>query len=189
MMLRLCLALALFSTVAAAQISPVPDSVGIYADISGITNSIHADVGEAFEAYLLITRPTGPEGVRAWELKIGVPDNATVWGWNIQGTYMNLGSGSNFTVAYTEALPLSSAVHLMTFIVVATTSEEGCFTISEPDGDPDQNGYPEYIDDSDINTELRLYPWPAGPDEPAFVMNAAVGNVGKSWGDVKTLFR
>lgn len=93
-------------------------------------------------------------------------------------------------MVHIDPCPVQDVVHLMTFIVVALDDSEGVFKISELAADPDHNGYPEYVDDSDIHTEIRLHSWPSGPDAPAFVINGTlVANEGKSWSDVKTMFR
>jgi hypothetical protein len=78
---------------ASAQIDPDPDGIGIYADLGATLTSVTAAPEQPFEVYLMITRPSRLEDIIAWECSLVVPDNAVIWGWNIQGT-----AWSNFPV-------------------------------------------------------------------------------------------
>jgi hypothetical protein len=184
-----CLGLAWPAT---AQIDPEPDGIGIYADLAATRTSVTADPGVPFEVYLMITRPSNPSGIQGWECGIEVPGNAVIWGWNVAGDHwFNVGSPPEFEVAYgQEPLPAVDAVLLMTFIVYLTDSDPAEFYIHECQSVPGRYEWPAYVGADDINTLIRLHPWPRLAGQPAFKINdTSTPVVLATWGVVKSLFR
>jgi len=188
--LALC-AIALSATTAIAQVDPAADGIGIYADLGGTTSQVQAPAGTPFEAYVLLTRPSRTNGITAWECGIQVPDNMTIWGWNIQGDFMNFGAGTTFAVCYNEPRPATDVVHLMTFIVVPQNGAPGYFYLDAGTYDSGNDGVPNYIDDANWDILVPLHTWPNGVAQPAFAVNSdqQLPADDVSWGEVKALFR
>ncbi|MHB8079290.1 MAG: hypothetical protein ACYDIE_08555 [Candidatus Krumholzibacteriia bacterium] len=195
-MKRLLLLVALISLTvggeAAAQIDPDPDGIGIYADQSATVNAITAEPGVPIEAYLVLTRQSGTLGMIGWEAKLVIPENVTIWGWNVPGTgWFNYGSPPEFGVAYAQPpLPPTPAQVLMTFIIVAADAAPAQFYITHTSINSGGYDLPVYIDASNINIIKPLHPWPDGPTEPSFTVNGTlVATRSETWTRVKTLYR
>jgi hypothetical protein len=186
-------ALLLHASGAAAQIDPNPDGIGIYADLEATQTSVSADPGVPFEVYLVITRPSNSSGIMGWECGIDVPDNATIWGWNVAGDHwLNGGSPPEFEVGYgIDPLPSTDVVLLMTFIVYLSDENPAEFYIHECRAVPGLYDEPGYIASDDIGTLIPLHPWPRVQGEPAFKINdgTATPTLPATWGAVKALYR
>lgn len=195
-MKRLLLLIALSSLAvgrtASAQIDPDPDGIGIYADQGALVNTVTASPGDPIEAYLVLTRQSGPAGMQAWEAKLVIPENVTIWGWNIPGAnWMNAGSPPEFSVAYAQVpLPPSPAQVLMTFIILVSDDAPAQFYITRTRENSAGCDLPAYIDGSNIYVVRPLHPWPDGPTAPSFTINGTlVAAESGSWTSVKALYR
>ena len=103
---------------ALAQIDPGPDGVGIYADKDGLVNQVEIEAGVPLEVYLLLTRPSGQNMLGGWECGLIVPENVTIWGWNISTPgALSLSEPPNFMVGH-PYIPYQTVNLLMTFIIV-----------------------------------------------------------------------
>lgn len=183
----------LWTAAATSQIDPNADGIGIYADMGGLTNQVELEVGEPMEVYLLLTRPSGDQYLGAWECDIVVPDNVTIWGWNlpVPGS-LSISAPPSFTVAHSP-IPYELANHLMTFIVVPLDSNPAQFYITRNTG-PGGGDEPRYnnihFDISDGMELINLHPYPNGGEEASFTLNPApLAVVSVTWGGVKSLYR
>ncbi len=195
-MKRMILLVALLSVAAGgeavAQIDPDADGIGIYADQTAMVNTITAAPGVPVEAYLVLTRPSGPTGMQAWEAKLIIPDNVTIWGWNIPGTgWLNVGSPPEFTVAYPEVpQPPALTQVLMTFIIMVADDSPAQFYITHTAINSGGYDLPVCLDGSDLDKKIPLHPWPDGTTQPSFTINSGlVAAESDSWTRVKTLYR
>ncbi len=185
------MALFLLAVPALSQIDPDPDGVGIYADIDGLVNSVSLEVGEPLEVYLLLTRPSAEEpGLKGWQCGIEVPDNVSIWGWSIPGTFMNAGSPPSFAVGRgSDPTPLDSdVILLMTFILVPLNNSEAVFSINDGGWITPYPGLPLYATDPGSIFQYAMHPYPDGAGEKSFVVNGSVPNDPHTWGEVKALY-
>ena len=184
--------LVLWATTATAQIDPNDNGIGIYADLGGMANEVQLEAGTPLEVYLLLTRPTGALGLAAWECQIVVPDNVSIWGWNlpISGS-VAVSSPPSFCVGLPDDVPYQTIHHLMTIIITPLDCHPAQFFIEEF---PNSQGVtaPRYFDyDGTSDGELiNLTPYPAGGAEAAFTINPeALPVSAASWDEVKALYR
>jgi len=175
-------------------IDPNPDGIGIYADVDGLVNNVDVHVGTPMEVYVLVTRPSGTRKLAGVEFSIVLPDNITIWGWNypMPGA-MVLGDPPNFMMAF-DPVEYQSVNHVMTFIVVPTSSAPAQFYLGHFPQSEDVTA-PRYLDvDYDVDpmdSELiDLTPYPGGCENMCFVINGdIVPDEVTSWSDVKALYR
>jgi hypothetical protein len=175
-------------------VDPNPDGIGIYADKAATVNTVNAAPLAAVEVYLVLTRPSITNtslGVAGWECKVVVPDNAVVWGWNLPGDHwLNVGTPPDFQVGYgLTPLPSSSAVLLMTFIILVTDTNPARFYVRASMFNSGRFNLPVYVAWGDVSRIIPLHPYPGGPDQPSFRVNPGpTPNVAASWGQVKALY-
>ncbi|MEN8007998.1 MAG: hypothetical protein ABFS42_13345 [Candidatus Krumholzibacteriota bacterium] len=182
----------LWAATGTAQIDPNPDGIGIYADMAGMVNQVQLEEGVPMEVYLLLTRPSGDQYLGAWECSIVVPDNITVWGWNLPvAGSLTISTPPSFLVAH-PTIPFQTVNHLLTFIIVPLDSEPAQFYITRYTG-PGGGDEPRYINSHESPMDgqelINLTPYPSGVGEPTFTLNPTVMPVTSvSWGGVKALF-
>jgi hypothetical protein len=177
--------------VAAAQVDPDPDGIGIYADLGATRTRLSAPAEHPFEVYLMLTRPSAVGTIAGWTAGIVVPENAVIWGWNIAGDHwVNMGSPPIFEVAYSleSSLPLQDVVLLMTFIIYLTDVNPAEFYITRSF---DYYDWPCYLDHVDLGMLIELHPWPRGSNQPAFCVNPGTSTpvLAATMGTVKNLYR
>jgi len=178
----------LWATAATAQIDPNPDGIGIYADVDGMVNQVELEAGVPMEVYLLLTNPSGPGTFGAWECDIVVPDNVSIWGWNISTPgAMAVSTPPGFMVAF-PGIPYQTVNLLVMFIIVPQDSEPAQFFITRYTG-PGGGDEPRYVD-ADTHELITMNPYPDGVDGVAFTVNPVVTAVASAtWGEVKALYR
>jgi hypothetical protein len=179
--------LTLCTTTAFAQIDPNENGIGIYADVGGMTNEVQIEAGTPLEVYLLLTRLTGPTLLNGFECEIVVPDNVTIWGWNLPVTgSVSVSSPPAFGVAF-PPIPYQTINHVMTIIITPLDDQPAQFYIKEY---PNSRGVtdPQALDaNSDV---INLRPWPSGCSFPTFSINpVALPMENTSWGEMKALYR
>jgi len=159
--------------------------------MDGMVNSVSLAVGQPLEVYLLLTRPSAPEAhLLGWQCGLDVPENVSIWGWSIPGTYVNVGDPPDFMVGR-GADPTSldgETILLMTFIVVPLDSSEAVFRITDGGWSTPYPGLPLYATGLGPDYMYAMHPYPDGPGEIAFVLNGSVANVSRTWGQVKVLY-
>ena len=173
-------------------IDPNPNGIGIYADLDGRVNRVDLDEDEAMEVYVLVTRATGTgsgEGLLAGvEFSIVVPDNVTIWGWNmpISGSFA-FPEIPHFMICF-DHVPYAEVNHVLTLIIVPSDEEPAQFyltALQEPSG----GDAPRYMDSEEFAL-LDLTPYPGGEENMTFVINGdIVPEATTSWSDVKALYR
>lgn len=183
----------LFAVTASAQIDCGADGVGIYADLEGMTNQVELEVGVPMEVYLLLTRPSATGLLAGWECGLIVPDNVSVWGWNVPYPgAMALIDIPHCMAAWPtpDGVPFQDVNLLMKFIIVPLDSEPAQFYITgwEPE---DSTRPPVYLDLPIDGTELvEMVPYPRGEEKASFTVNPqALAVFSASWGEVKALYR
>ncbi len=176
---------------AAAQIDPDPDGIGIYADLEGLTNSVALEVGQPLEVYLLLTRPSQSGYLMGWQCGIEVPENVSIWGWYIPGTFVNVGVPPAFAVGRAQDPTYldGSTILLMTFILQPQDGEEAVFMIDDGGWWTPYQGLPIYATGVGDENMHAMHPYPSGPGRKAFVVNEAVANASLGWSEVKRLYR
>lgn len=71
---------------------------------------------EVVEGYLVLTEPSEPTGVSAWELKASIDGVANWLQWDLEGQHINVGQGDEFIVGIGgDPLPPSQTILLATF--------------------------------------------------------------------------
>lgn len=105
---------------AAATAPATEDLVGIFFD-TDYTN-IEAETfnpNEVVTGYLVLTEPSVPTGVSAWELKADIDGDGVWLQWDIEGQHINAGQGNEFIVGIGGSpLPPSDAILLATFQIL-----------------------------------------------------------------------
>ena len=180
------------ASAATAQIDPNSNGIGIYADTGGLTNEVKLGSGSAMEVYLLLTRPTGTGTFAGWECQVIVPDNVTIWGWNLVD-YENtavIGTAPAFATVFTP-VPYQTVMHLLTFIVVPLDCKPAQFFIT---GFPFQTGpgIPNYLNRAEDGggNIITMTPYPGLDNQPCFTVNpASVSATSTTWGGVKALYQ
>jgi len=182
--------LLLLAGMAAAQIDPDLDGIGIYADLGATRTRCDAPAQHPFEVYLMVTRPSAVGTIAGWTAGILVPDNAVIWGWNEAGDrWINVGSPPIFEVAYhlESRLPIQDVILLMTFIVYLPDENPAEFYIERSFGTYE---WPRYLDTFDLGAFIELHPWPRGSNQPAFCTNPGpTPTQAATMGMVKNLYR
>ena len=181
----------LFAVTASAQIDPGADGVGIYADLGGMTNQVELEVGVPLEVYLLLTRPSGTGSLAGWECGIILPDNVSVWGWNVPypGAIAMIDPPSCLA-AWPDGVPFQDVNLLVKFIIVPLDSEPAQFYITGPVADNPAR-LPIYLDlPIDGTQEIPMVPYPRGEAMASFTVNPqALALASVTWGEVKALYR
>lgn len=187
----LIIGLGLFAVTASAQIDPNADGVGIYADLDGMTNQVELEVGVPMEVFLLLTRPSASGLLAGWECGLILPDNVSVWGWNVSypGALVMI-DPPGYLAVWPDGVPFQDVNLLMKFIIVPLDSEPAQFYITgwEPDNPARP---PIYLDlPIDGTEQVAMVPYPSGEAKASFTVNPqalALANV--TWGEVKALYR
>jgi len=181
------------ATGASAQIDPDPDGIGIYADLDAMITSVTAEIDEPIEVYLILTRPSAPDGIRAWECSIEAPPNAVMWGWTlppgVSGGLFFIDPPNYIAAFGNTSLPPTNIVVLMTFIIKVTDTGPAEFFVGPHPDDSGDFGLPTYLAGDLI--PYGMHPWPDGASKPAFtvVIGGSTQNELQTWGAVKTLYR
>lgn len=175
-----------------AQVDTTPNGVGIYADLGGLQNEVELEVGTPLEVYLLLTRPSGTNALGGWECGLVIPDNVTIWGWNVPTPgAISLSEPPNFMVGHPE-VPYQTINLLMTFILVPLDSEPAQFYITRSTL-PNAGDVPRYVDDPYLSSDegtVEMIPYEGGAGMASFVVNAGpLATSSSLWGDVKALYR
>ncbi len=186
----------LCAAAATAQVDPNSNGVGIYSDLGGLVNQVELEVGVPLEVYLLLTRANGTGGLVGWELDIVVPENVTIWGWNVPTPDAFVySSPPSFAVVFPIAYPYQTAHHLMTFILIPLDSDPAQFFITGSSSSDDGDA-PRYLDKmenrpgGDDMLFIEMIPYPEGMGVASFTVNPDVTPVvSASWGGVKALYR
>ena len=176
---------------AVAQIDPVPDGIGIYADLEATQISISAEPGVITPVYLMITNVNAPSGVGCWAAQIVVPPNAEILAWNFPGWCMNVANPPHFVVALGNfPLPQAPIIRVMTFFIRMSDNQPGYFYVT---GTPEAGlpiPDPVFLEYDDVNTIHVLHSYPNGIEQPAFAVNGTLTPTeAATWGGVKALFQ
>lgn len=176
-----------------AQVDPNPDGIGIYADLEATTTNITAAVGEPIEVYLLLTRPSCPLRVQAWECGIEAPSNVEMWGWTLPAEshsgifFIDL---PYYQAAFFESLPSTDIVVLMIFIVRVTDLEPAAFRVIPHWSDTGGFGLPCYLMDDHDLTPYPMHPYEPEAGKAAFLINGPTMAIeSATWGKVKSLYQ
>ncbi|MEZ4386904.1 MAG: hypothetical protein R3D98_04895 [Candidatus Krumholzibacteriia bacterium] len=185
-------ALCLLATTAYAELDPVPDGIGIYADLDATEVSISAHPFELFPVYLLLTNPSQDGLMAAWGATIEAPANAQIIAWNIQGgAFLNFASPPEFNVCFLPpGCPTEPIVHLMTFIVQMTDDEPGYFRVlpSVLAGEAFAD-HPFYMMVDDLELPYWLHNFQGDDGQVVFAVNGPITPVeAMSWSGIKNLF-
>lgn len=169
------------------------DLVGIYSDQGGLSNVVELEAGTPMEVYLLLTNATPGRFLGGWACRLVVPENVTVWGWNITTPgALTVSSPPDFAVGH-PAFPYQDVNLLMTFIIVPLDSEPAQFYITKHSS-PVEGDFPKYLDVGGTSgteiIEREMHPYPGGETMASFTVNPdPTPTYDSRWGDVKALFR
>lgn len=181
--------LVLCATASSAQVDPNPNGIGIYADLDATTVQVQVEVGTPLEVYVLLTRLSGPSMLAGFECEVVVPDNVTIWGWNLPvAGSVSISSPPAFQVGF-PPVPYQAINHVMTFIVTPLDSEPALFYLKEYPND-DGITVPIYWDDSMTADPILLNPYPSGSASASFSINdTGLPADVTSWDEMKALYR
>ena len=116
-----------FAANAEVDMAPGENRVGLFFDDQYTSTMAYTDGSAEFmTGYLVLTNPAPYEAVAGWELAPMVTGSASLYNWDIQGDFINAGSGNNLIIGLGGApLPPSDAVLLATCqIYVAESAGE-----------------------------------------------------------------
>lgn len=180
---------------ALAQLDPDPDSVGIYADLGAMQNSMVAEEG-TIELYVLATGISSPDGMAAWELSLFFDGPLVYLGYIIPYNSINVGQWPSFSVGHGQAVHEPQPImHLMTltFLVIGTDQPGEIFIgpADAPEGGSLGNDLPAYCNANATYDLYTMSPSSGSIDAPVFRVNgdAPVATDEVTFDGIKALYR
>ena len=177
---------------AGATVDPDVDQIGVYFDLNADETCLEVDPNGLFSVYMIVTNPSATEvqGIEASLCWSGTAMRIQLtWYENWIGIFDTLCQG--FHVSFYEPVPfVGSNVPLVRIDYILTGESEVEFYLGPEGPQYDPDGLPEYMDASG-----NIYPLGVSSGDrslPVAVVNGdcdVVSTTGKTFGDVKSLFR
>jgi len=182
--------------VAQAQLDPDDDGIGVYFDPCACNNCITMDAG-SHQAFLVITHPTSPTGIRGWEAKLWAEGPIFITGVDLLGQTVNVGVAPEYLVGTAEPM-INPFIYPAVVIAVIhfyleSTTEPANFFIDGVRFHSLPEKQTAYLDADDTEIIKKLQQSTGGAAFPVAVINGNCDDVvaveGETWGGVKALFR
>jgi hypothetical protein len=175
---------------ATGQLDLSPDGVGLYFDPEGSDNCLTVASGTVFSGYLLVTRPSDPDGIHGWELTLVVPPGLFLLQTIYSGQALNITSPPEYIVGLADPLPAADVIRLaeVQFLVIMIEPYD---LFLQPVSRPTVPGQMIYASGGDEGVFVGLQPSSGAHDRPVAAINGdcPVPARPASWGRVKALYR
>ena len=175
---------------ASAQVDPGENGIGLYFDDEATQNCRTAVPYESVTSWVLLTNPTEPAGVAAFECRVDLVGNVFGGGGYFAAEAYNMTEDPEYLVCFTTPLPWAPTIRLVR-VMFLTLDDQPIQVYLGPISRPSVPGEMVYVSPDDIGKKVPMHRSTGAPGTPVATINGdcVVPAENESWGAVKALYR